>query len=50
VRSTGVLSGIRHCVKKKEKENGSRELMLTGGSLVTDGRVTQNFRKEKCEK
>jgi hypothetical protein len=25
----------------------SKIIVLTGGSLVTDGRVTQNFRKEK---
>jgi hypothetical protein len=25
----------------------SNTLLLTGGSFVTDGRVTQNFRKEK---
>jgi hypothetical protein len=24
-----------------------KHILLTGGSLVTDGRVTQNFRKEK---
>jgi hypothetical protein len=26
---------------------GCSDNLLTGGSLVTDGRVTQNFRKEK---
>jgi hypothetical protein len=25
----------------------SKIIVLTGGSLMTDGRVTQNFRKEK---
>jgi hypothetical protein len=28
-------------------EKITKSHLLTGGSLVTDGRVTQNFRKEK---
>jgi hypothetical protein len=33
--------------KMKEPEVFDGDWVLTGGSLVTDGRVTQNFRKEK---
>jgi hypothetical protein len=49
VRSNAILEQYHRAYCSYQQDN-RKQLLLTGGCLVTDGRVTQNFQKRKIEK